>query len=199
MRTGRCIPERLVHITVKPAVQGGFLEDLAVSAAGGDLAAVRAPEADGDDRLAGEVHQEARGGGGETVDTHLPERGGGPAPMRAPVIDRAIHEVEDLPSQRLGVLLVLGQPGAGIGLRGPGRLLRAARRHQHQREHGSGRPDHQSIANSRLNTTSKLKVLARLRVSISSAIRFSLAGMPMIFSWAMRPISFRPCRLSIFQ
>jgi hypothetical protein len=32
-----------------------------------------------------------------------------------------------------------------------------------------------------------------------SAIRLSLAGMPMIFSWARRPISLSPCTLSIFQ
>ena len=56
-----------------------------------------------------------------------------------------------------------------------------------------------SMANSRLNTTSKLKVLARARVSISSAMRLSRAGMPMIFSCAFRPSSPRPSRLSILQ
>ena len=68
-----------------------------------------------------------------------------------------------------------------------------------EREQPTDRAAPHSIANSRLNTTSNRKVLARLRVSMCSAIRLSLAGIPMIFSCAFRPSSPSPCRLSIFQ
>ena len=64
---------------------------------------------------------------------------------------------------------------------------------------GSARGARHSIANSRLNTTGKLKVLARLRVSMMSATRRSRSGIPRIFSCAFRPSSLSPVRLSIFQ
>ncbi len=201
MRMGRCAPELVVHMSVKPPALRVASSRIWLSPRQEVISRVSV-------RRKATVTTGSRSRltrrrtvvGVRRVDAHLAERGGGATPVRAAVVDGAVHQVEHLAAERLGVLPVARQLGAGLAGGGTGRLLGAARRQQDQREHGSGgSPSHQSIANSRLNTTSKLKVLARLRVSMISAIRFSLAGMPMIFSWAMRPISLSPCRLSIFQ
>ena len=90
---------------------------------------------------------------------------------------------------------------AGLASQGSagGRLAAVARGERHAQDEARARGPVHSIANSRLNTTGKLKVLARARVSMMSATRRRRSGMPRIFSCAFRPSSFSPVRLSIFQ
>src|SRR4029079_12275201 len=147
------------------AVEGGFLEDLAVSPAGSDFPAARPTEGDRDHGLPGEVDQPPHGGGGEAVDAHLPERRGRTALARAAVIHRTVHHLEQLAPQLLSVTLIGGQVLFGLGGAGPTCFLGTARRQHDGADDrtGLGSAAHQSIANSRLNTTSKRTVLARLR------------------------------------
>jgi hypothetical protein len=122
--------------------------------------------------------------------------------MGTPVVNRPIDQVEDLTAEYLSVTFVgrklagWSGSGAGAGAAGP-----ATTRNDESEGEGDapGNLAYHSIANSRLNTTSKLNVLLLLRASMYSAIRLSRAGIPMIFSWAFRPSSLRPSKLSIFQ
>src|SRR5262249_5566016 len=87
------------HERKPAAVDGGFLQDLAVAAAGGDLARVGLPECDSDDRFSLEIHQTANGKAGQRVDTHLTKAGGRASLVRPPVVDRAVYQLEDLPAE----------------------------------------------------------------------------------------------------
>ena len=119
--------------------------------------------------------------------------------MAAAICCRIIEEPEEAAAEEVGVLAFgcrgRGSPPAVVGGAGSG-VGRAAGGGQ---EDECGRRRGQSIANSRQKTTSKLKVFAVRRVSITSAIRVNRAGMPRIFSWAFLPISLRPSIVSIFQ
>jgi hypothetical protein len=101
----------------------------------------------------------------------------------APVIHGAVDQVEDLAAERLHIALfgceLAGEGGTGIRVVGS---ITADENEGESHCHQPRNPDGHSIANSRLNTTSKLKVLLLLRASMYSAIRLSRAGMPMIFS-----------------
>ena len=186
----------------RPRVDGGLFQDLAVTPAGNDLAAVCLAKLHGDHRLAIDVEELPGGRGGEAVDAHLAQRVGGPPAVRAPVVHGPVHQIEDLSAQRLGIPLVGGKVGLRLaGLRssdafsscrtprpgrampGPARCGTASFHREFAVEHdleaeglgpGSGSP-------------------------CSSAIRLSRAGIPMIFSCAFRPSSPSPSRLSIFQ
>jgi len=114
------------------------------------------------------------------------------------VVDCPVHQLEQFLAELFGVALVAGHIGLRLVGDGPIGLALTAPAQRQEHEKGGGETLH-SIANSRLNTTSKLNVFARLRVSMCSAIRRSRAGMPTIFSWALRPSSLSPWRLSIFQ
>ena len=118
--------------------------------------------------------------------------------MAAAVGCGLIEQLEDAAAEALGVALgvrvrparLAGVGGAAIGF---GRAAGGGRKSDRDRRRG------QSIANSRQKTTSKLKVFAVRRVSMTSAIRFSRSGMPRIFSWAFLPMSLSPPIVSIFQ
>src|SRR5690606_1416984 len=118
--------------------------------------------------------------------------------MTAAVCCGFVQQAEDAPSEEVGVVLFArgrrGGPPAGVGGAGCGIGRAAGGGHDERDRHHA-----YSIANSRQKTTSKLKVLAVRRVSMTSAMRVSLAGIPRIFSCAFLPISLRPSMVSIFQ
>src|SRR5689334_20573161 len=183
-----------------PAVHRRILENFAVASTGDDLSPGGMPEADGDERIPLHVHDATDGGRGQTVHSHLPQIERRPAPMGATVINRSIHQLEDFAAEELDVALFRRELTEVGRMPRAGAVCRLASHDQSQCQAGAPQvAAGHSMANSRLNTTSKLNVLLLLRVSMCSAMRLSRAGIPMIFSCALRPSSFRPSRLSIFQ
>src|SRR5918992_4287598 len=184
-----------------PAVERRFLDYLTGAPAGDDVAAGRLPKGHRDDRLPLHIHHPADRGRREAFHAHLAEVCGRPPTVGATVVNRPIDQLEDLAAEGLHIAL-FGCELAGerwTRARVSGSITADEDDEMECHRHPAGNPTGHSMANSRLNTTSKLKVLPLLRVSMCSAIRLSRAGMPIIFSWAFRPSSFSPSRLSIFQ
>src|SRR3982750_602977 len=143
-----------------PPVDRGIFQDLAVSPAGDDLPASGLAEADGHQRVTLNVDHPTHRRCCQTLDTHLLQVDCRATLMRASVIDSPIDQLEDFPAQRDRLPLV-GREGAEIG----GVPLRAIFRRtawdgQSHRKYGpASEATPHSMANSRLNTTSKLNVL----------------------------------------
>ena len=104
----------------------------------------------------------------EAFDAHLAEVRGGPAPVRSPIRNSAVDEIEDLEAELVRVLLIGREAGAVILVARLAVRSRATSRGRAGEPEGKQpcSPTDHSIANSRLNTTSKLKVLPLLLVSM---------------------------------